>query len=225
MKPIDYSEWSSPIVIVKKGNGSIRLCADFKVTLNRYIESNIYPIPNPADLLSQLAGASIFSKLDLSQAYAQLPLAEESQKLCVISTHRGLFAYQILPFGVSSAPAIWQRTIEQVLAGVEGVICYFDDILACGKNQAEHDARLRRILCRFDKYGLRLRKDKCDLYKKQVNYLGFVVLDKGLHPDPSKISAISGAPQPENVSQLQSFLGLVNFTVDLYQTLHKYYTP
>ena len=134
--------------------------------------------------------------MDLSQAYAQLSLCEESKKLCVISTHRGLFAYQRLPFGVSSAPAIWQRTIEQVLTGINGIVCYFDDVLVCGKTRAEHDARLRQVLSRFDKFDLRLSKDKCDMYKPRVNYLGYVVSNEGLHPDPNKVVAIKMPPSP-----------------------------
>ncbi|XP_065199339.1 uncharacterized protein K02A2.6-like isoform X1 [Sycon ciliatum] len=209
--PVESSEWASPIVVVKKADGSIRLCADFKVTINQHIESNIHPIPNPSDLLSSIAGASVFSKVDLSQAYTQLPLSEDSQKLCVIATHRGLFAFTRLPFGVSSAPSIWQKTIEQILAGIDGVIVYFDDILITGTNQAEHDTRLRQVLDRFEKAGLQLKKAKCELNQESVKYLGFIVSSKGLHADPSKVSAIAKAPQPTNSSELHSFLGLVNF--------------
>ena len=87
IKPVDHAEWTSPIVTVRKKNGGIRLCADFKVSINKHIEPNQHPIPNPTDLLSKLSGGSVFSKLDLSQAYAQLPLDEQSQSYCVIATH------------------------------------------------------------------------------------------------------------------------------------------
>ena len=132
IKPVSHADWASPLVVVRKKDNGIRLCADFKITINKYIEYNQHPIPNPTDLLAQLSGGQLFSKLDLSQAYAQLRLDENSQKLCVIATHRGLYAYTRLPFGVSSAPAIWQRTIEQVLQGIIGVVIYFDDILISG---------------------------------------------------------------------------------------------
>ena len=124
LKKVEFSEWASPIVIVTKRNGDLRICGDFKVTINRHIDPQQYPIPNPTDLLAKIGGSEIFSKLDLRQAYAQLPLSPESQKLCVIATHRGLYAYQRLPYGVSSAPSIWQRTIEQIVSGIPGVVCY-----------------------------------------------------------------------------------------------------
>ena len=209
--PVDHAKWASPIVIVRKKDGSIRLCADFKVTINKFIDPNQHPIPNPSDLLTSIAGGKVFSKLDLSQAYAQLSLSPASQELCVIATHRGLYAYTRLPFGVSSAPAIWQKTIEQVLAGLEGVICYFDDILVSGSTQAEHDDHLRQVLQRFEQAGLRLRKSKCSLNQSEVQYLGFIVSHEGLKPDPSKVQAILDACQPTDVATVHSFLGLVNF--------------
>ena len=131
---VELAEWASPIVVVKKKNGDVRLCADFKVSINKYIDPQQHPIPSPTDLLSTLSGGQLFTKLDLRQAYTQLPLSSESQKYCVISTHRGLYAYTRLPFGVSSAPAIWQRVVEQIVAGIPGVFCYFDDLLISGVN-------------------------------------------------------------------------------------------
>ena len=210
LEPVEFSEWVSPVVIHKKKDDSIRLCADLKVTLNQHIEPNIHPIPNPTDLLSSLSGSTVFSKLDISQAYAQLPLSDESQKLCVISTHRGLFKFTRLPLGIHFAPAIWQKTIEQIVSGIDGVVVYFDDILIAGRSQAEHDARLRQVLQRFLKAGLRLKRNKCELNRDRVSYLGFVVSDKGLHPDQAKVSGIVKAPRPSDVPRLQSFLWLVN---------------
>ena len=142
---IEFAEWASPIVVVKKKNSDVRLCADFKVSINKYIDPQQHPITSPTDLLSTLSGGQLFTKLDLRQAYTQLPLSSESQKCCVISIHRGLYAYTRLPFGVSSAPAIWQREIEQIVAGIPGVISYFDDLLITGASRAEHDKRLREV--------------------------------------------------------------------------------
>lgn len=209
--PVEHAEWASPIVVVRKKNGSIRLCGDFKVSINPHIESHEYPIPNPSDLLSSISGASVFSKLDLSQAYNQLPLSAESQKYCVISTHRGLFACTRLPFGVASAPSIWQRTIERVLQGLDGVLVYFDDLLIYGADQAEHDRRLRMVLKRFEEAGLKLSKEKCEIDTDEVKYLGYRVTSSGLHPDEDKVEAIRNASPPTDVQSVQSFLGLVNF--------------
>ena len=180
------------IVTVRKKNNSIRLlvCADFKVTINKHIEPNQHPIPNPTDLLSELSGGSVFSKLDRSQAYAQLPLDEQSQSYCVICTHKRLFAFTRLPFGVSSAPSIFQKTIEQILSGIPGVVLYFDDILISGESQQDHDDRLRTVLQRFQQAGLRLSREKCAVSQQQVSYLGFTVSQQGIQPTNNKVLAI-----------------------------------
>ena len=208
---VDFAEWASPIVIVKKKNGDIRLCADFKITINKYIDPQQHPIPNPTDLLSSLSGGQIFSKLDLRQAYAQLPLDEGSKRYCVISTHRGLYAYTRLPYGVSSAPSIWQRVIEQIVQGIKGVVVYFDDLLISGADRAEHDERMGEVLSRFRKYGVRVGREKCVFLQDQVQYLGYVVSRDGIQPEESKVRAIVAAPAPHDVQSLQSFLGMVNF--------------
>ena len=121
--------WASPVVGTPKKNEVIRLCSDFKVTINKHIDPRQHPIPNTNELLSRVAGGNVFIALDLRQAYAQLPLSEASQKYCVIATHRGLYAFQRLPFGVASAPAIWQKTMDEILQGIPGVVCFYDDVL------------------------------------------------------------------------------------------------
>ena len=111
----------------------------------------------------------MFSKLDLRQAYAQLQLSEESRKYCVIATHRGLYAYNRMPFGVSSAPSIWQRVIEQVVDGIPGMAVYFDDLLTGGKTDEEHDDRMRQVLSRFQKFGIRVGREKCVFRQSSVS--------------------------------------------------------
>ena len=156
--------------------------------------------------------------MDLSLAYAQLPLSEASQKYCVIATHRGLYAFQRLLFGVASAPAIWQKTMDEILQGIPGVVCFYDDVLVSGANQKEHDARLRKVLIRLAKYGVwlakygvRLRREKCKMSVNQVRYLGFTISGSGLQTNDDKIKAIVKAPAPTDLSTLQSFLVLVTF--------------
>ena len=212
IKPVDDADWASPIVVVeKKKSGSVRICADFKVTINLHVEGQQHPIPNPTDLLAQVAEGSVFTTLDLSQAYAQLPLDEDSKRYCVISTHRGLYAYQRMPFGVASAPSIWQRTMDKILCGLPGVVCFFDDVLVVASSVEEHDRRLRMVLQRLAEYGIRLRQEKCVLRSSKVRYLGYNITAEGLQTSEDKVSAIVNARAPENVAALQSFLGLVNF--------------
>ena len=125
--PAEYSQYASPIVPALKKNGELRLCADFSVTINKQLEVEKYPLPTVNELFSKLNGGVQFSKIDLSMAYNQLKLNEQSQNLTVINTHRGLFKFTRLVFGLSSAPAIFQRAIEGVLSGLEGVVCFLDD--------------------------------------------------------------------------------------------------
>ena len=140
IKPVESAIWASPVVGAPKKNEVIRLCADFKVTINKHVDPRQHPIPNPNELLSRVAGGNVFSALDLRQAYAQLPLSKASQKYCVIASHRELYAFQRLPFGVASAPAIWQKTMNEILQGIPCVVCFYDDVLVSGTVIVECDA-------------------------------------------------------------------------------------
>lgn len=211
LEPVTTSEWATPIVPVPKKNGGIRTCGDFKVTLNPVLSAEQYPLPLIDDLFAGLSGGQKFSKIDLNQAYLQMHVEKESRELLTINTHKGLFRYCRLPFGITSAPALFQRAMDQILSGLQGVQCYLDDILCTGANDEEHLHNLDAILQRLKEYGLRVRKEKCEFLKPSVEYLGHVIDEKGLHTSPSKITAIVDAPPPENVSQLRSFLGLLNY--------------
>ena len=117
VKQVEYSEWAVPIVPVPKKNGQFGICGDFKVTIYQALDVDQYPLPKPKDLYESLAGGKTFSKLDSSQAYQQLPLDEESTKFVTVNTHRGLYRYTRLPFGVASAPALFQKLMDTVLQG------------------------------------------------------------------------------------------------------------
>ncbi|RXN16546.1 putative protein K02A2.6-like protein [Labeo rohita] len=210
--PVSNSDWATPIVPVLKMDGSIRICGDFKVTVNPVLSADQYPLPLIDDLFAGLAGGQRFSKIDLSQAYLQMKVDETSKELLTIVTHKGLFRYQHLPFGVTSAPSLFQQAMDQVLSGLAGVQCYLDDILVTGKTEAEHLSNLDSTLQRLKQYGLRVRKDKCEFFKQSVEYLGHQVINAdGLHKAPSKVRAILEAPTPQNTSQLQSFIGFLNY--------------
>ena len=138
LEKVTHAEWAAPIVLVPKGDGSLRLCGDYKMTVNRSIEIEQYPLPKANELFSSLSGGQQFTKLDLAQAYQQLPLDEESQRFCCINTHQGLYRFTRLPFGVLSAPAIFQRVMDTILQGIPHVQCYIDDLLITGANEEEH---------------------------------------------------------------------------------------
>jgi len=158
IKHVAYSDWATPIVPVPKPNGSVRICGDYKVTINQHLKIDQYPIPKAEDIFSTLNGGEKFTKLDLSQAYLQLPIDVESQQLTTINTHKGLFQYTRLPYGIASAPAIFQMTMDKILQGLKGVSCYLDDILITGCDDAEHLANLKNVLQRLQKYGVKLKR-------------------------------------------------------------------
>lgn len=181
IKKVDSSDWAAPIVTVPKAEGKIRLCGDYKVTVNQYLTVDQYPLPKPDDLFATLANGHRFTKLDLSQAYLQLQLDEASQQYVTINTHQGLYQYTRLPFGIASAPAIFQRLMDTILQGVPGVVCYIDDILVTGKNEEDHLKNLKEVLARLEKHGLRLKKSKCTFLANSVEYLGHRIDQEGIH--------------------------------------------
>ena len=181
LEPVTHSEWATPIVVIPKPDGRIRICGDFKVTLNPVMSVDQYPLPKPQDLYATLSGGKKFTTLDLSQAYHQLMLDEQAQNYCVINTHKGLYKYKRLPFGVASAPAIFQRLMDTILQGIPGVICYIDDIMVTGATEEEHLKNLEQVLQRLQSYGFRLKLTKCRFMRDSVEYLGLVVNDQGLH--------------------------------------------
>ena len=133
--PVQFSDWAAPIVPVIKSDGNIRICGDYSVTVSK-VDS--YPLPRVEDLFTAMSGGSIYTKLDLSQAYQQLKFEETSKKFTTINTTKGLYQYERLPFGIASAPSIFQRTMDSLMQGLPNVIVYIDDILVTGSNEKEH---------------------------------------------------------------------------------------
>ena len=187
IEPVQFAEWAAPIVpILKVDKKSIRICGDYKLTVNLASKLDNYPIPRIEDLFATLSGGKLFTKLDLSQAYQQLLLDDEAKLFVVINTQRGLFQYNRLPFGVSSAPGIFQRVMENLLRGIPNVIVYIDDILVTGTSEEEHLSVLEKVLECLENAGLRLKKHKCVFMAKSVTFLGYRIDAQGLHPCTGK---------------------------------------
>ena len=146
IRPVEFSEWAAPIVPVLKSTGAVRICGDYKVTINGAVKVDKYPIPNVSDLFTQLSGGTVYTMLDMSHAYQQVVLDEESRPLTTINTSKGLFEFERLPFGVSSSPGIFQRIMEQLLQNIPMTVVYLDDILVTGRIHEEHDRNLATVL-------------------------------------------------------------------------------
>ncbi|XP_072145012.1 uncharacterized protein [Dermacentor andersoni] len=209
LTPVKTAEWATPVVPVLKGDGSLRLCGDFRMTVNAATVVEQYPLPRVDDIFARLNGGEVFTTLDLRQAYNQLPLDEEAKKITVLNTQKGLFCFNRLPFGVSSAPAIFQRRMDGLLGDIPGVQVYLDDIIIAEKKQ--DSSRLKTVLQRLREYGLRLNKGKCKFRQEEVTFLGHRIDAKGLRPKDDNIKAVVEAPKPTSVSELKAFLGLINY--------------
>lgn len=211
IEQIDNSEWGTPLVPILKPNGDLRICGDYKVTLNKYLVDFKYPLPRIEEIFASLQGGELFTKLDLSNAYNQLVLDEKSQRLCAWSTHIGTFKIKRLPFGIKTAAAIFQKTMENLLRDISNVVVYQDDITVTGKNFQEHICTLRKVLVKLKSAGLKLNQEKCKFFQPKISYLGFSIDKNGLSKDETRISSVVNSPIPRNVSEVRAFLGMVNY--------------
>lgn len=202
--------WVSPIVVVPKTNGDLRICVDMR-RANEAIERERHPIPTVDEVIHDLNQSTVFSKLDLKWAFHQIELDEESREITTFVTHRGLYRYKRLMFGVSCAPEMYQRIIQQALHGCKGVRNIFDDIVVHGSTKEEHDENLEGLLIRLREKGLTLNREKCKFHLDQLEFMGHLLSSKGISPHSGKVEAVKDARQPESASEVRSFLGLVNF--------------
>ena len=152
-----------------KQDGSIRLCGDYKVTINQCLDVDQYPLPIANDLFVSLTGGQRFTKLDLAQAYQQMPLDEPSQAYCTVNTHQGLYQFNRLMIGVASAPANFQRAMDTILQGIHHVLCYIDDLLITGETEEEHLRNLEEVLKRLQDHGIVLKKSNVPSYRSQLH--------------------------------------------------------
>ncbi|XP_037028712.1 uncharacterized protein K02A2.6-like [Bradysia coprophila] len=211
LSPISYSEWAAPIVTTKKPNGSIRLCADFATGLNDALETYHYPLPTPDSIFATLNGGKYYSKIDFADAYFQLVVDESSKKYITINTHRGLFQFNRLPFGVKVASAVFQQIIDAMIAGLDRTCGYQDDITVNGRTIEEHNRNLIALFERIKEWGFNIRHHKCKFMMTEIEFLGFIIDEHGRRPNTAKVQAIVDMPEPHDVTTVKSFLGMINY--------------
>jgi hypothetical protein len=209
-KITEPTDWCAPIVPVLKKSGDVRICVDLK-RLNRSVKRERYTLPSLDDVTHKLAGSKVFSKLDATSGFWQIPLDPETAKLTTFMTPFGRYYFKRLPFGISSAPEVFQRTMESILQGIEGVVCYMDDVVVSGDTEEEHDKRLEQVMKRVREAGLKLNSSKCEFRKETLDFLGHKISQKGIEVDQTKVKAILEMGEPKDVSELRRFLGMVNY--------------
>ena len=211
VEPTD-SAWSSPVVLVKKKDGSWRLCVDYR-QLNTVTKKDAYPLPRIDDSLDALSGSAYFSTLDLVSGYWQVPLDQDAQEKAAFVTRGGLWKWRVLPFGLTSAPATFERLMEQVLKGLQwkSLLLYLDDVIVFSPDFQTHMDRLGTVLARFRQANLKLKPSKCELLQERVRYLGHVVSREGVSTDPEKVKAIKEWQVPRCQTEVRTFLGFMGY--------------
>ena len=205
------SPWSFPVVIVDKKDGSKRFCVDFR-KLNQVTKKNSYPLPVIDDILALLGKAKYLTSLDLKSGYWQVLMNESDKEKTAFACHRGLFEFNVMPFGLSNAPAVFQELMLVVLQGLgDFAIAYLDDILVFSPTLEDHSQHLDTIFDKLRKHDLKLKLKKCNFLESETNYLGFIIGKDGFKPDPKKVEAIRSLPIPTCVREVRSFIGMSSY--------------
>lgn len=206
------SPYASPIVVVRKKSGKVRMCVDYR-TLNRRTIPDQYTVPRVEDALHSLVGSKWFSVLDLRSGYYQIPMEEADKEKTAFICPLGFYQFECMPQGISGAPATFQRVMEKTLGDMNflEVLVYLDDLIVFGRTLEEHNQRLLKVLDRLREEGLKLSLDKCQFCRTSVTYVGHIVSQDGIATDPSKVEAVVNWPRPQTVTQLRSFLGFCGY--------------
>ena len=217
------TEWVSSLVTVVKPN-KIRLCIDPK-DLNEAVKREYYPMKTVEDVLTRLPDAKIFSTLDATSGFWKIPLDEESSFLTCFNTPFGRYRFKRLPFGIKSAPEVYQRVMEELFGGIEGCEVIADDLMVWGRNNEEHDQRLKKVLDRAREVQLKLNQKKCKIRVTEVSYIGHTFTSDGVKPDQRKVQAILMMPEPKMKQDLQRFIGMIQYLAKFMPNLSEKAAP
>jgi len=211
VKPV-ASSWASNVVLVRKKDGSHRLCVDYRA-LNSVTHYDTYPLPYTDTCLGSMDGAVCFSTLDLRSGYHNIPIRESDRDKTAFITRRGCFRYKVLPFGCSTAPSVYQRLMDLVLCGLTYFTClvYLDDIIVYANDFETHLKRVREVFSRLRDANLKLNATKCYLFQIRVDFLGHVLSERGIEVQKEKVAVVRNWPLPRNLSELRSYLGLCSY--------------
>nr|XP_055035571.1 uncharacterized protein LOC129423357 [Misgurnus anguillicaudatus] len=206
------SPYASPIVLVKKKDGSLRMCVDYR-QLNSRTRKDAYPLPRIEESLDALTGAKWFSTLDLASGYNQVPVAETDRFKTAFCTPFGLFEFNRMPFGLCNAPSTFQRLMERIFGdqSFQSLLLYLDDVIVFSATVEQHLQRLELVLERLRQQNLKIKLSKCHFFQPEVRYLGHVVSSTGVSTDPEKTSAVAKWVRPKNLQELRSFLGFASY--------------
>ena len=206
------SPYGAPVLFVRKKDGSTRMCMDYRA-LNDQTIKNSYPLPRIDDLLDQLSGATVFSKIDLRSGYHQILIDKDDTWKTAFRSRYGLYEFRVLPFGLTNAPAHFMQLMQEVFHELLDicVVVYLDDVLIYSRNEKEHDEHLTRVLQLLRQNKLYAKLSKCELYMKQISFLGHTLSKDGVHMETSKVEAINQWPEPKSVPDLRAFLGLAGY--------------
>ncbi|CAF1481864.1 unnamed protein product [Rotaria sordida] len=206
------SPWSSPVVLAPKKDGTLRFCIDYR-KLNAVTIRDAYPIPRIDDTLDALEEAKFISTLDLRSGYWQVEMDPKSQAMTAFISHKGLFEFKVMPYGLMNAPATFQRLMDIVLAGLKWQYClvYIDDVIIYSSSFNQHIKDLTDVFEALRKANLTLKASKCYFCREEIKYLGHIITKDGVKPDPELISAVKEFPQPQKMKDIQAFLGLTGY--------------
>ena len=203
--------WASPTVLVRKKDGTVRFCIDYR-KLNAITVKDAYPTPNIEDLLRMGARAKYFSSLDAISGYWQIPMAEESIPKTAFVSRKGLYEFLVMPFGATNAMATFQRFTSGLLEGLDFAGVYVDDILVASESFEQHMEHLTIVFARLRKAHFKLKMAKCHFAKTRITYLGFDIENGKVFASPGRIKAIQDFPVPQDLKQLQRFMGIINYS-------------